>query len=260
MRRISAFVGALTLALASVAASADIVQIDQSAFQAGAGLITFSEYPQGTVNPTYAPAQYGGGVSSPNVSFGGYFAGQTPGSVTPGACPSGAAVSGCVLGNPGGPLSIDPASPSTFIAGDGSNPTSPVLSGTPQFNGSIAILFSTPQAGVGLDGGYFDSVASTAITAFDANGNVIGQVKNSITGIEFLGLVTSDGSAQISGLLFSLVGDEPAGFAIDNLHFGEQGQVIVPPPVGGAVPEPASLALMGTGMLGLALVGFRKFA
>jgi len=260
MRRISALAGVITLALASAAASADVIQIDESAFQAGAGLITFSEYPLGTVNPAYTPAQYGGGLSSPNVSFGGYFAGQTPGSVNPGGCPSGAAISGCVLGNPSGPLAIDPSSPVTFTTNDGSNPTSPVLSGTPTFNGSVAILFSTPQAGVGLDGGYFDSVASTAITAFDANGNIIGQVKNSVTGIEFLGLVTSDGSAQISGLLFSLVGDEPAGFAIDNVRFGEAGQVVVPPPVGGAVPEPESLALMGTGMLGVALLGYRKFA
>ena len=52
--------------------------------------------------------------------------------------------------------------------------------------------FSTPQAGVGLIGGYFNAVGSTAITAYAADGSVIGSVTNSVTGDEFLGLVTSD--------------------------------------------------------------------
>jgi hypothetical protein len=241
--------------LFATTASAAVIRIDESAFIAGSGLITFSEFAAGTVNPTYAPSAYGGGAGAPTVTFDGYFTGQSAGSSSPASCPAGAAVSGCVLGNPTGPLSLAAASPDTFITTDGSNPTSPVLSGTPQFNGSIAILFSTPQAGVGLDGGFFDAIGGTAITAYDSAGNVLGSVTNSGTGIEFLGLVTDNGAATISGLLFSLVGSEPAGFAIDNLRFGGQGQV-TPGPT--PVPEPATAALFGAGLLGMMMVRRRK--
>ncbi|MBU8536740.1 PEP-CTERM sorting domain-containing protein [Falsiroseomonas tokyonensis] len=237
---------AITMA-ATGTASAGVIRVDEAAFQAGAGLITFSEFALGTVNPVYTPAAYGGGGGSPDVTFDGYFTGQSPGAGNPAACPAGAAVSGCVLGNPTGPLSLDSASPNTFITTDGANPTSPVLSGTPRFNGSIAILFSSAQFGVGLSGGFFNAVGGTAITAFDAAGNVIGSVSNTGLGIEFLGLVTDNGQAEIAGLLFSLVGEEPAGFAIDNLRFGQRGQVIEPTPV----PEPASIALFGLGLAGL---------
>ena len=240
------------------AAHASVVQIDQSAFTPGAGLITFSEFPVGTSNPVYAPATYGGGAGSPTVTFGGYFTGQTAGVTNPSSCPAGAAVTGCVLGTPTGPLSIAPNSPATFIATDSDMPTSPVLSGTPQFNGSIAILFSTPQSGVGLTGGYFDALASTAITVFDSSGATIGQLSNNTLGDEFLGLVTSDGSADISGILFSLVGPEPAGFDVDNISFGVGSQVTIPtpptptPPTG--VPEPASFALLSLGIASLGLM------
>jgi len=118
------------------------------------------------------------------------------------------------------------------------------------------MLFSTPQAGVGLEGGFFNSLNSTAITAFDINGNVLGSVTNNQIGIEFLGLVTNDGSSLISGLLFSLVGPELAGFTIDDVRFGIAGQVVVPGP--GTVPLPAALPLFTTGLGALGLLGWRR--
>ena len=249
----SAAIGLLSLVQP---ASAGIVQISQGAFQAGAGLITFSEasVPLGTQNPVMTPTIYGGAAGSPTVTFGGYFTGQSAGSTNPGACPAGAAVSGCVLGSPTGPLTIDPSSPATFTASDNAQPTAPILSGSPLYNGSIAVLFSTPQAGVGLIGGYFNAVGSTAITAYAADGSVIGSVTNSVTGDEFLGLVTSDDSATIAGLLFSLVGAEPAGFDIDNVEFGVGSQVIVP----GTTPVPGALPLFGTGLGILGLLSRRR--
>lgn len=228
------------------AAQAAVIKIPESAFTPAAGLITFSEFPGSTVNPTYAPGDYGGGADSPTINFGGFFAGQSLGDAT--SCPAGAALSGCVVGSPSTPLALDPASPNTFITNDASNPTSPVLSGTPTFNGPIAILFDIPVAGVGLSGGFFNAIGGTAIIAFDADGNVIGSVVNEELGIEFLGLVTDDESETISGLLFSLVGPEPAGYAIDNVRFGFAGQIVVPPP-GNGVPEPATLALLALGLL-----------
>jgi hypothetical protein len=76
---LSSFAGIALLGLApglTQTANADIIQIPESAFLAGSGLITFSEVPLGTQNPVYTPALYGGGAGSPTVTFGGFFAGQ----------------------------------------------------------------------------------------------------------------------------------------------------------------------------------------
>lgn len=208
-------------------ANPGITRVDETAFQAGSGLITFSEFPTATVNPSYDPADYGGLAGDPGVDFSGFFSGQALGDAA--TCPPGAALSGCVIGAPSAPLTLDATSPQTFITTDGANPTSPVLSGSPTFNGPIAILFDIDIAGVGLDGGFFDNPGGTAITAFARDGSVLGSVLNEGTGIEFLGLVTDDGSDAIAGLLFSLVGAESAGFAIDNVRFGTSGQVGPPP-------------------------------
>jgi hypothetical protein len=236
---------ALLLTSMSVHATGIVRLPDAGSFTPEAGLITFSEFGLGTTNPTYTPADYGGGAGAPTVTFDGFFSGQGL-SATPGVdCPGGAA-SGCVVGSPTGPLTLDALAPDTFITSDGANPTSPVLSGTPQFSGPIAVHFDLDQAGVALDAGFFDAAGGTAITAFDRTGAVLGSVVNIGTGIEFLGLITDDGSESIAGLLFSLVGSEPAGFAIDNVRFGASDQVIDPRPV----PVPSALALLALGLAG----------
>lgn len=230
-----------------------MIRVSEADFVSGSGLITFSEKPMGTVNPVYAPADYGGAAGSPTVSFGGFLAGQALGTAV--TCPAGAALSGCVVGTPTGPIAFDPASPQTFITSDGAFPTTPTLSGSPLFNGPITLFFDIDVAGVGLDGGYFDAIGGTAITAFDRMGNVLGQVTNSAIGVEFLGLVTDTGTSQIAALQFSLVGNEPAGFNIDNVRFGRQGEVVVP-----GVPEPGSIALLASGLVGLAVVRRRRIS
>lgn len=236
----------LVSAVCATSVQAGIIRISEADFVAGSGLITFSEYAGGTVNPSYSPAQYGGGVGSPNVSFDGFFMGQSL-SATPGVDCPGAAASACVVGNPTGPLALDPNSPNVFITNDGANPTSPVLSGSPMFNGPIAVLFDIDLAGVGFSGGFFNAIGSTGITAFARDGSLLGTVSNLGLGIEFLGLVTDDGTAQIAGVFLDLVGAEPAGFAIDNLRFGLPGQVNNPRDV----PEPATAILLLLGLAGI---------
>ena len=247
----SAAIGALAL---FGTAHAGVVRVSETDFVAGSGLITFSEYAYGTVNPTYAPAQYGGGAGDPTVTFGGYFLGQSLSANAAVDCP-GAAATACVVGDPTGPLTLDPNSPHTYIENDGAQPGTPVLSGSPKYNGPIAILFDTLVSGVGFDGGYFNAVGSTGITAFDINGNVLGTVVNETIGVEFLGLVTQSGDALIAGVFLDLVGAEPAGFTIDNLRFGEAGEVVVP-----SVPLPGAIPLFLAGLAGLGFAKRRKSA
>jgi hypothetical protein len=242
--------GLVSAALATTAGAA-VVRVSETDFNPTAGLITFSEFPLNTINPTYNPTDYGGGAGDPVVTFDGYFVGQML-SPNPGVDCPGAAATACVVGTPSDPLTLEIASPATFIDTDAANPTSPVLSGTPQFNGPIAVLFDSDQFGVGFDAGFFDAAGSTAITAFDRSGGLLGSVVNTGTGIEFLGLVTDNGVASIAGVFLELVGSEPAGFAIDNLRFGQREDIDV------EVPAPATLALMAVGLLGAGFVRRRS--
>ncbi|MET1410858.1 hypothetical protein ABVF61_01230 [Roseibium sp. HPY-6] len=244
--------GVVAASLYATAATASVTRVTEANFEASAGLITFSEFSLNTINPTYAPANYGGGAGSPTVTFGGFFQGQSL-SATPGVDCPGAAASACVVGTPTGALSLDASSPDTFITTDGSNPTSPVLSGNPRFNGPIAVLFSEDQFGVGFDGGFFNAANSTAITAFARDGSLIGSVENIGLGIEFLGLVSA--TENIAGVFLDLVGAEPFGFAIDNIRFGRRGDINPPTSI---IPLPAALPMFVAGLGVLGIAGYRR--
>lgn len=244
----------LASAMIGTSANAAVVRVDEADFLATAGLITNDEFPLGTVNPTYTPGDYGGGAGSPTVFTGGFFLGQSLSGNAAVDCP-GAVATGCVVGTPSGPLTLDPNAPEARIVQDGAFPTSPTLSGTPRFNGPIALLFDIDQFGVGFDGGFFNAAGGTAITAFDRAGNLLGRVSNVGTGIEFLGLVSQD--ADIAGVFLELVGVEPAGYNIDNIRFGQRGQIIDPTDPN-PVPLPASLPLLLIGVGGLAAMRRRK--
>ncbi len=220
-------------------AFAALVRINASNFTPLASVITFSEFPGGTQNPSYSFTALPT-LGDVTVNFGGNFLGQ----VVTGGFPVGLSDT-----TPSDPLTLDPAGPLTFITNDGANPTSPVLSGSPIFNGPISVLFSVPVVAVGLDGGFFDAVGSMGIQAYDAQGNILGTVTNTVTGIEFFGLADDNGQRLISGISFFITGNEPAGFAIDNLTFGAAEAVII-----GTVPEPCTMALMGLGCAGMAFL------
>ena len=235
----SAQVTALAIfGLACSQANAALVRIGPGSFTPQASVITFSEpgYPTGTTNPVYTLST--ASLGTVTVSFAGFFAGQTV---------TGGSVNTLATTVPSNPLSLDTSAYPAFITDDGANPTSPVLSGSPRFNGPIAVLFSTPVAAVGLDGGYFDAIGGTSIEAFGPDGASLGIVTNTALGIEFFGLAASGGGNVIQGISFYITGPEPAGFAIDNLTFGSARETTT------IVPETGNVAavalLIGSGLV-----------
>ena len=192
------------------AVTPSIFRIDENSFIASASTITFDEFSLSATNPSKV-FQNIPGLGDVTVSFRTNFIGQTR---------SGSSVVTLSDSDPDGILQLDSGAPNVFTVDDSANPTSPVLSGSPIFNGPISILFSQPVATVGLTGGYFDAVGATTIEAYDANGNPLGSVVNTKTGLEFFGLGTQNGGNVIAGISFFITGNEPAGFAIDNVKFG----------------------------------------
>ncbi len=234
----------------ATSASAQLIRIASGDFTPEASVITFSEVADGSANPHFTV--FTATLGSVDVSFASHFVGQSRS--------AGAVVT--LTGSPTGPLSLDPGSGTVFITEDGANPTSPVLSGSPLFNGPISVLFSKPVAAVGLDGGYFNAIGGTSIEAFGASGASLGIVQNQALGIEFFGLADASGGNVISGISFYITGAEPAGFAIDNLTFGSAAEVSAPLPGsnGGGftpVPEPSTYAALAAAGLILVVAGRR---
>lgn len=108
-----------------------------------------------------------------------------------------------------------------LIANDGSNPTSPVLSGTPQFQGPITAAFvdpATPSVNVAASNvsfvaGYFDQTGSTQVTFLDTNNQVIGTQTNSTTGLQTFTAPAGTHAFTVSS------GSDTNGFAIDTLAY-----------------------------------------
>jgi hypothetical protein len=222
-------------------ASATLVNLGPGSFTPAASVITFSEVPVGTVNPTYNFTALPG-LGNVTVSFGGFFQGQ--------AITGGFPVT-LSDNTPSNPLALQPGTATTVNDG-APGATSPVLSGSPTFNGPIAVLFSTPVAGVGLKGGFFDAAHSTTIEAYDLTGASLGSITNSVTGFEFYGLADSTGANVISGISFYITGNEPAGFEIDDLTFGAASVINID------VPEPGSFALLAAGLAGFGFLRRRR--
>ena len=108
-----------------------------------------------------------------------------------------------------------------FTTMDGVNPTSPVLSGNPTFEGPITVVFVSPYSTgtraatkqLSFEAGEFDALNSTAITYIDINHNVISTQTNPALGIYTITAPPGTSSFTIGSTT------DPAGFAIDNLSY-----------------------------------------
>ncbi|WP_413110427.1 hypothetical protein [Thaumasiovibrio sp. DFM-14] len=108
-----------------------------------------------------------------------------------------------------------------FITPDGANPTSPVLSGSPLYEGAIEGYFVVPDtdektsvAEFSIDGGYFDEYGTVRISVFDKEGNRIGQkIANQI------GIQNFSFEGVIHRFRIETIAHEPSGYAIDNVSF-----------------------------------------
>lgn len=109
-----------------------------------------------------------------------------------------------------------------YITGDGANPTSPVLSGTPVFQGAIRGTFVVPGSsmpatvsGFSLDVGYINNPGNVAVSYFASNGSPLGQTTADELGIARIAI----SRPGIAGFMVHAIGEEGYGFAVDNVDF-----------------------------------------
>ncbi|HEX4865320.1 MAG TPA: SGNH/GDSL hydrolase family protein, partial [Acidimicrobiales bacterium] len=107
-----------------------------------------------------------------------------------------------------------------FISSDESNPTSPSLSGTPQFHGAIELTVVDPASGqprsasgIQLDVGYINNPSSVEIAYYAIDGTRLGVVQANALGFNTIKIPVQG----ISHVRIAEVSTEDAGFAIDNV-------------------------------------------
>lgn len=205
----------------SCANTGAVNRVTAAQFNAGSGLITFDEFPNGTVNPVYLPADYGAGAAwEPRVEF----------------CP---ALLGQTFTSPPLTNNGNPTAPPTFedygglltrIVNDTSRPPGEFrsIAGAPGFAGPVSMIFTEPTApfapqpvvGVGFNVGTFNEVGLCRIRAWDVAGNLLGTWTNLaiVPPFEDFFLNRDSNVPIIAAVALDAIGDT-AGLTISRVRF-----------------------------------------
>ena len=107
-----------------------------------------------------------------------------------------------------------------YIENDRAQPTSPVLSGEPQFQGDVDGVFTVPGTdtpttvdGFSMDVGYINNRDSVVVDYFDASGRKLGSRSAQSYGINHIAIYVRG----IASFSIHRVSYELAGFSVDNL-------------------------------------------
>ncbi len=111
-----------------------------------------------------------------------------------------------------------------YIERDGAHTTSPVLSGYPQYQGDIEGCFVSPYDGISpatvswfsFSAGHFEAPGTTRIEWFDLSRNKMGEIVNSVSGIEEIRIE----GVGIASWKIGIINSDSAGYTIDNVNFG----------------------------------------
>jgi hypothetical protein len=220
---------ALTLTCAANAAATVTVYTDVTTFNAAVGPTTLEDF----TNTFHDPISTGVLNSFTNLPG----IGITPGTILPGVTYSATDVSG---------------KPFFFNIDAGAGFTGGFLD-TVTGDGPLTVTFDSPAAEFGyLTNGFGGTAQSVVIHFSDSTSQTFNYTEAANFNLSFIGFQSP--SANITSFTLEGTGavqnNPDLAFAIDNFQFGPVG--------GGATPEPGSLLLLGTGLVGLGRAIRRK--
>ena len=233
--------GAVLLATSAMADSVNLVPYAS----VGPNTVDFED----VAGAPFPGVVYNGILTSDGVQFGKYFAGQTLSTNGP---PS----------DPNDTLSNTASNPLTLQVGGANNNLSvgtdygtnnlvgcgPLGCMDPNGygEGSIAMVFPHLISQFGIET-YFGDGGTAVVQFFRQDGSLIEAVTVGTPGTNFFGFSRDGGIADIAGI--AVWTTDPGGLEYDNLRFDGGNST---------VPEPGSIALFGSGILGLSAVLRRK--
>ena len=103
------------------------------------------------------------------------------------------------------------------IVNDSCSPTTPVIAANASYSGPVTLRFSDTVSSISLDAGCFDEARSTRVSIFGLNGYRIETTVNKAGDDQYQNFSFDYGENVIKKVIIRPIGNEPAGFAVDNV-------------------------------------------